>query len=166
MMRYSEARYVPHAPWPLSSSISCASSRCGSQAERNLRSPLPRCCSAGAPSRSRRLSSFAQASLKATHTAGDGEGLALPALPGTVPAEKKMSHGPPSPYSLLGNPVPKWGQLPLLPHSHDPVLEDPVQEVGSWKVVIHTLGWSHMNEETRAYVKNVPGLSGLSLIHI
>ena len=60
----------------------------------------------------------------------------------------------------MGQPVPGPGELPLLPHSDDDLLQDPAQPDGTWKVVIHTIGWSHSNEEVRSYLKNVPGLTG------
>ena len=62
--------------------------------------------------------------------------------------------------SIRGQPVPGQGELPLLPHSDDDLLQDPVQPDGTWKVVLHAFGWSHSNDETKDYLKGVPGLTG------
>ena len=58
---------------------------------------------------------------------------------------------------LQGEAVPT--ELPLLPHAYDRA-RDPPREPGTWKVVIHTIGWRFANDELNIYLRNVPGLSG------
>ena len=59
--------------------------------------------------------------------------------------------------SLYDEPAPGLGALQPLAHSHSS--EDPAQEPGSWKVVIHTIGLTHASGDLKEYLASVPGIT-------
>ena len=58
--------------------------------------------------------------------------------------------------SLMGDVVP--ARLGRLPHEDDP--EDPPQEPGTWKVVLHTIGLKHASGDLQEALRSVPGITG------